>query len=315
MAWYLLNKAKKRKINIFLSSLLGALGLWVLFSLSKPVTYNSQISIELIDIPQELSSPLRPSNTFTIQVKSTGWSYLFAKWGKNKPLISLGVANRIKGGNFILSDHLKDISKQLGKNMEVLAISPKSINLKRSKIVTKTVPLRLRHQLSFDQFYGQSGPIKLQPKFVNISGKAEDLQNIEEVFTEVLQLTQLNTDAKQWLGIEETNQEKISLSPQKVFVSLPVSRFTEKELRLPIMVHNNTKNRTLVLLPNQVKLTLSVALNHYEHTRAANFEAYIDLAGKDLKEIRTLPIKLKKVPNFVRIIRFEPQSVDLMMYQ
>lgn len=294
---------------------MGALGLWLLFSLSKPVTYSSQIRIELMKVPLQFSAPISNQHTYTIQVKSNGWSYLVAKLKNNTPTIKLEVNEQPVGGTLVLSTRLGDISKQLGKDRTVTAIQPKSINLKRSKIVSKVVPVLLRHQLTYERFYGQSGPVQLQPNHVTLSGKAEDIESIQAVYTEILQMKQLNTDVKQWMNIETPQQGTSILSPQRVLVTFPISRFTEKQVTLPIMVHNNTKGRTLVVLPNQVTLTFSVALNQYENIRAANFEAYIDVEGKDSKELNTLPIKFKKAPNFVRIIRTEPHTVDLITYK
>jgi YbbR domain-containing protein len=308
MPWYQLSKVRKRKLQIFLSSLLVALALWVFFSLSKPYAYNTSIAIRF---SHSLSSKNFRTDTVSVHIEGTGWDYLFHKL-KPTPALTLKISSI--QSDIQLNNQLDSLNKQLGKNLRILSIFPAKISFKTNDFETKEVPVVLRYKLAFERFYGLSADIKLQPRTVKISGSAEKLSKIKAVYSNLLELRNVNTPIAQWVKFEDIDSD-VSMYPQQILVSVPISRFTEKELILPVRIKNNSKHPNLALIPAKVHIRVLVALANYSKIRSTDFEVYIDLENWNPEKNTALPIKFGKIPNFVSIIRTEPQTVDLLIYR
>jgi YbbR domain-containing protein len=307
MPWYQLSKVRKRKLQIFLSSLLVALALWVFFSLSKPYAYNTSIAIRF---SHSLSSKNFRTDTFSVKVKGTGWDYLFHKL-KPTPALTLKISSI--QSDIQLNNQLDSLNKQLGKNLRILSIFPAKISFKTTDFETKEVPVVLRYKLAFERFYGLSADIKLQPRTVKISGSAAKLSQIKAVYTNLIEQKDVNTPIVQWVSLAHIDAD-LTMYPQQILATIPVSKFTEKDLSIPVRIKNNNKDLNVAIFPAKVHTQVLVALSNYNKISSADIEVYIDLENWDPEKSSTLPIKFGKMPNFVRLIRTEPETVDLLIY-
>jgi YbbR domain-containing protein len=213
-----------------------------------------------------------------------------------------------------LDSQLDSLNKQIGKSLRILSIWPNKIVFATKNVGTKVVPVILCYKLSFEHFYGLYDTITLNPSSVSISGSAEKLRKIKAIYTEVLKQKEVNTPIKQWVNLENKYAD-IEMYPKQVLVGIPVSSFTEKEFTIPIRIKNNTEHLKLTLLPAKVQAHVLVALPNYEKIITKDLEAYIDLTNWNPQKRGTLPIKFGKIPHLVRIIRIEPQTVDLLVYK
>ncbi len=285
-----------------------ALCLWVFFSLSKPYAYQSSIAVRF---SHSLSTKSLRIDTFSVKVLGTGWDYLFHAL---KPTPTLTVKLSTIQADIELDSQLDSFNKQLGKNLRILSIWPSKISFRTKNIETKVVPVLFRSKLAFERFYGLYDTITLRPITVTLSGSAEKLREIKAIYTEVLEQKKVNTSIKQWVKLENT-YEKIDMYPKQVLVTIPVSSFTEKDLTLPVSIKNNSKHPNVALIPAKVHAQVLVALVNYNKVSTADFEVYIDLENWNPEKNTALPIKFGKILNFVRIIRTEPQTVDLLIYR
>jgi len=285
-----------------------ALCLWVFFSLSKPYAYHTSIAVRF---SHSLSTKSFRTDTFSVKVLGTGWDYLFHTL---KPTPTLTVKLSTISADIELNTQLDSLNKQLGKRLRILSIWPAKISFRTKNIQTKVIPVLFRSKLAFEHFYGLYDTITLRPSTVTLSGSAEKLREIKAIYTEVFEQKEVNTSIKQWVKLENTHEE-IDMYPKQVLVSIPVSSFTEKVITLPIRIKNNKEHLKLTLLPAQVQAHVLVALPNYKKINAIDFEVSIDILNWNPQKRGTLPINFGKIPNFVRIIRSEPQTVDLLIYR
>lgn len=285
-----------------------ALCLWVFISLSKPYAYQSSIAVRF---SHSLSTKSFRTDTFRVKVLGTGWDYLFHAL---KPTPALTVKLSTIQADIELDTLLDSFNKQLGKNLRILSILPSKISFRTKNIETKVVPVLFRSKIAFERFYGFSASIKLQPNTVTLSGPAAKLSKIKAVYTNLLEQRNVNTPIAQWVRLEDIDSD-VSLYPKQVLATIPISRFTEKDLNLPVRIKNNSKHPNVALIPAKVHTQVLVALTNYSKISTADFEVYIDLENWNPEKNTALPIKFGKIPNFVRIIRTEPQTVDLLIYR
>ena len=176
------------------------------------------------------------------------------------------------------------------------------------------IPIVLRYKLAFESFYGLSADIKLQPSTVTLSGSAAKLSQIKAVYTNLLEQKDVNSPIEKWVSLADIDAD-LTIYPQQVLATIPVSKFTEKDLSIPVRIKNNNKDLNVAIFPAKVHTQVLVALANYNKISSADVEVYIDLKNWDPEKSSTLPIKFGKMPNFVRLIRTEPQTVDLLIYR
>ncbi len=179
--------------------------------------------------------------------------------------------------------------------------------------VTKKVPVRLLYQLAFRKNYGVSGPIVVTPDSVIVTGAATDVAGITFWITDTLRLQNLASSINMKLGFLSSPKNNIDIFPQKVKVEVPVDRFTEKVVDVPLKVINN-RGADVKLLPERVKLTLLTALRNFSKVERDSITAVVNLDGWFNHRYSQLPVHLTTFPAHSKLVKIEPQTVDFLIY-
>ncbi|MFM6975770.1 MAG: hypothetical protein ACKOW2_02840 [Sphingobacteriaceae bacterium] len=314
MARLKLNKAEQRKLVIFFTSLAMATILWLAYALSNRYIYPVKLIIEWTGTAHARKFIPLQSTTLDAKMEGTGWQLLFSKVANENQRVKISLQSIHPSGYLELKPLISRLSKQLSANQKIIAIHPDTLFFNESALVTKRVPVKLLYQLGFEPYHGLSGHIKLNPAYVSVSGSAKAISELHVVETQILKKSDLNTDFTQSVLIKDYSAQKIQIYPEQIQVSAPVNIFSEKVLELPIQIRNNHEKLKLKLLPEKVKVTILVALNNYKYTKAEDFNAYVDIANEQLKNLNQLPIKFSRLPNFIKLIKTEPQTVDFIIY-
>lgn len=314
MASYKLNKAQKRKFGFFLGSLGLAILFWLIYSLSNRYVYPAVLYVKWTNVPLELKTDYTSYDTLEAQIEGSGWHLLFKQFDTETRQLNISL-NTLNGKNYlVLKPLLKKLSEQLPEGQKLLAIKPDSVFFDRNKLISKRVPVKLKYQLKFEQFYGLSNAIRLEPAFVKLKGTAASLQNIAFVQTEILKQQNINSSFESMIAIHQPENATYRSVPEFIKVTIPVGQYTEKVLELDLLVKNKPALQKLSLYPAQVKLTISTALDNYPSIGPDDFEAFVDLNNWQEKNQQRLPIKFGRIPNFIKIVKIEPQTVDFIIY-
>jgi YbbR domain-containing protein len=159
------------------------------------------------------------------------------------------------------------------------------------------------------QFY-QNGEITTQPDSIQLTGPASMLDTIQSLNTEKLEIKNIDSDIERTAKI--LHPENTNINEEKVFVQIPVERFTEKEITVPVQVKNKPQDLNIKLFPAQVKISFLVGLNKYENITAADFNVYVDYNEADY-DTEMLEIKIESKPSFIQMLRISPQAVEFLI--
>lgn len=314
MPWPKFSKGERRRITIFLSSLAAAVFLWLFYSLSNKYTYPLTFSVQWTDIPQKQKLRALQADSVYAKVEGSGWQLIFGKIRTEPQKLKISLKNLQKNSFIELKSQLFKLNQQLASNQKIINLKPDTLYFGASDLISKTVPVKLLHQIQFEKAYGMAGPIVLSPAFVTLSGKAADLNQIQFIETEILRNNNVNTNFQEWLNLKNNLGKQIEVYPQQILVKVPVSSYTEKVLNLDIQVRNNQQQQRLKIIPGQVKITFSTALSNYPLIKPEDFEAFVDLELWQTKKISQLPIRFGRLPKFIKIIKIEPQNIDFIIY-
>ena len=96
-------------------------------------------------------------------------------------------------------------------------------------------------------------------------------------------------------------------------VNIPVERFTEKELKIPVEVRNKPKDVNIKLFPSEVKISFLVGLSEFESITSANFSAYVDYDTIINSHSEELDVKIDTKPSYIQMLRISPATVEYLI--
>lgn len=307
------NKIQKRRITVFFVSFCMACGLWFLYALSKPMEYASKLYIQWIDIPDDLKENIAETDTVAVQMKGNGWNLVLNDLDKQQHQVKVSLTKLNSKNYLVLNSIIGDLNQQLNPKAQIVSFKPDTLYFERAPQIAKRVPVKLKYQFRFERYYGLAGPIQVDPAFVTIRGAAKTVDQIKYVETEVVKKNGLNSDFSENVSISLKNNRAYKIDSEWVKIEVKVAKYTEKVLEIEPEIRNLAGVKVNIF-PSRVKVTISTALNNYASIQANQIRAYIDLDEAMLKKFNRLPIKFEPLPNFIRMVKVEPQSVDFIIY-
>ena len=95
-------------------------------------------------------------------------------------------------------------------------------------------------------------------------------------------------------------------------LNIPVEKFTEKELEIPVQIKNKPENVNIKFFPSEVKITFMVGLSEFEDINAADFSAVVDYNTVLLKK-ENPEVEIEKKPSNIEILRISPDRVEYLI--
>jgi ABC-type uncharacterized transport system substrate-binding protein len=306
-----------RRIFVFAVCLLIATGLWFLNALSKDYSATVNYPVRFVNPPDELFLTSNPPSRLELKVEAHGFSLLRHKLSLSVSPVVLdltsiweeqGTAQNILT---IQTQHLIGrISDQVSSEITINDISPQVLTFIFDSMAVKNVPVNVNIKTEFKPQFYQNGEITTQPDSIQLTGPASMLDTIQSLNTEKLEIKNIDSDIERTAKI--LHPENTNINEEKVFVQIPVERFTEKEITVPVQVKNKPQDLNIKLFPAQVKISFLVGLNKYENITAADFNVYVDYNEADY-DTEMLEIKIESKPSFIQMLRISPQAVEFLI--
>lgn len=307
-----LNRIERRRISVFLSCLLLAVFAWLFFALSNNYEYKVNSKINFTNPPLNKAYHPLQDDTITLKIQGTGWQLLFSRFKLSSKIVDVSLKG-LNTGNFVtVSSQLRDINLQFESNQKVVSVFPDTLFFDFTKRITKRVPVKLLYKLSFQKAFGISGPIRLDPETVIITGAAEDLEKINSWKTDSLSMNEINSSINTRVSFQKGVKNNVDVFPKFVKVIVPVDEFTEKILEIPIEVINNP-GRDVKIVPEKVKVTMLTALSNYPKIDRESLQVSVDLDKWMKNKYRQLPLQITQFPAYCKLVKTEPQIVDFFV--
>lgn len=307
-----LNRIERRRLTVFVSCLIVAFSTWMMIALSGNYVYTVESKINYIDPPENRAYHPLQDDSVSLRIEGSGWQLLFSRLRLQPTAINVSLKSLNTRSFVVFSSQLADINKQFNTSQKVISVTPDTLFFDFSKRAVKKIPIRLMHNLTFEKNYGISGPIKMTPNHVIVNGATEDLRKIEAWPTTMLTRTDVNAPVTARVGFMDSKVNNIDVFPLSVKVEIPVEMFTEKIVEVPVKVLN-AKGRDVQVLPERVTLTVLTPLSRYPAVKADSFAVAIDLTERPEKGYSQLPAKIRRLPQFTKLVKVDPQVVDFFI--
>lgn len=308
-----------RRVVIFFFFLLLSILFWFLTALNKEYVTTISYPVRYIRFPENKILVNDVPDKLELTVNASGFVLLsYQLRSRLTPIIfdvnsfSPNTFRNDPSSVYILSSYAKEgISRQLSSEIKILDIRPDSLIFRFAERVKKLVPVNLRLSFSFEKQFMQVGPYTLEPDSVTISGPEVIVDSIDEVETEELVRSGINKSFD--LEIKIRPIKKIDLDPVEIWLQVPVEKFTEASLKIPIEVVNIPDSLVLRTFPGEVNITCQVGLSAYETLNEHLFRAVVDYADAGTMLGSKLQVNLVRVPDYIQSLNYSPKSVEYIL--
>jgi len=308
-----------KQMLLYLAFLLLSSLMWFFNKLGDETNDTLLYPVSFINMPvQKVVVNGLPDN-FDLTVQGRGWDILRYKMGKSpEPIvINLSRLNHILSKESTIDFSLatsalsEEIKSQLPANITLNAIQPDTIHFVLSNYSEKRVPVKPSLDLTFEHQCMIDNKITISPAEIIVNGPDIILDTLTAVYTKKLSARKVNGSIHKSLEIEQI--DGIALRTNKVDVEVPVSKYTEESLTIPITITNETENVRLKIMPANVEIKFWVPMEDYSHINKTDFKVEINAENAEKQIGMQLPLTLSAQPSSVRNVRIEPEIVNFVM--
>jgi hypothetical protein len=309
-----------KKLLIFSFFLLLSVIFWFITALSKNYTTVISYPVRYIKMPEDKVLVSDMPDKLLLTVNTQGYTILRYKLlSRFSPIIFDVNSFRLSsmpGSDpntvYILTSYAESrIQSQLSPDIELLDISPDSLIFRFSREINTLVPVRSDYEITFDKQFMQSGPLELDPDSILVSGPGALIDTLTVVRTEQRILKNVNKSVDFTAPVIELS--RLEYSHDRVKIWIPVEKFTEASLSIPVTCRNLPDSLNIKLFPREIRLTCRVGLSRYDNVSTQSFTATVDYLEIEKNLGSKLQVQLDHIPEYVQSVNFHPKSVEYII--
>ena len=308
-----------KQMLLYAAFLLLSSLMWFFNKLGEETNSTLLYPVTFINMPvQKVVVNGLPDN-FDLTVHGRGWDILRYKMGKSpEPIvINLSRLNHILSKESTIDFSLatnaltEEIKSQLPANINLTLIQPDTIRFVLSNYSEKRVVVKPVLDLTFEHQCLIDNKIDVSPAEITVNGPDIILDTLTAVYTKTISTRKANQTLHK--TVEILPIEGIALRTHKVDVTIPISKYTEESLTIPITAINEPDSLRLKLMPSTVNIKFWVSMKNYAHINKADFKAIVDAKEADTQIGMQLPVTISAMPMSVRNITIEPEIVNFVL--
>ncbi|MBE7179160.1 MAG: YbbR-like domain-containing protein [Mucilaginibacter polytrichastri] len=308
-----LTTTERRRLTVFFLCLVTAMLAWLFLTLSNRYTFPVEAQVSFTNLPENKAFHPLQSDTVDVTMEGTGWQMLFARATLTSRVISVDVKSLEKRNFVVISPQLRRINQSQESTEQIVSVSPDTLYFDFSSRSVKKIPVDLEQKITYDKQFFASGDIEVRPKYVTVSGPAENIAKISSWKTDSMIVDKVNSNINMRLSLLPLKEGNMNIYPKTVQVYVPVDEFTEKVVEVPVRLINNKSYYNVRLYPDKVKVKFTVALNKFTDADRSLFEATADLDNWKQNGMHQLPVKLSQKKLFGKVLSVEPAQLDFVI--
>jgi len=320
------NDKKKFKINTSISVFISCVGIsflfWVLIVLSKEYTTYITVKASYENLPEDKMLTYKLPNELRLEVNAAGFVILSNSVFKPlyKVLIDATPPKKIgkynNGDEFVLElqSQTNQIAEQLGNSLKIKSIFPNTINFYLAAKSQKVVPVKYRISYNFLSQFSFADSIRTSPNKVLLKGPQQILDRINYIETDSLVLNNIKQNVVRVVNFKMTDDLiQLNLKSTKAVVVIPVDKFTETEIEVPISINTGVSNYNIKPFPSNTKVKFLVTLSKYKKVKAQNFKVVALTQNVDLLHSNKLQLQLQSYPPYIKNPTLNPSEVEFIL--
>lgn len=320
-ARYVPGMEMSRKTGIFLICLALSAFIWLLTVLSDTVIISKPLRIRVLPPEGGYSVGNGHFLETEAQVKTKGFKVLTEQLSGTpevelRPDPTLFGKAALKRGYITLrlSQYAGQINSGLGDDFEVVGFQPDSVRIDLRSMKIRRVPVVFSGSVSYIRQHDSFGDIRFTPDSVEISGSDEDLANVHAIYTENINLKNLETEDIRMVNLDYSPYNgRISGYTDEVEMTIPVAEFTEKKLSVPIEIRNLPDTLSVFLYPSRAEVRVNVALDEYKRIDEASVTVFTNYSEMFGGRSQTVPLHAERNRSRMRIVHVSPPQTEYLL--
>lgn len=312
------------RISVFISCVFVSILFWLMIVFSKDYTTKIKLKAEYLNIPNDKVVSYKLPDSLDLEINGVGFS-LFSLSFKDFPqqiIVDLGQLKKNKR-NFEAEEYTINLSQQLGQvsdqftnfGIKVTKIFPEQVSFYFDAKAEKIIKVIPNFKYSFAPNFSINGAMSYLPKKMLIKGPKLALSRIDSLTTTAIEINDLNKD---FLGFYDLLLPKelsgIEMPAKKIAIVVPVEKYTETEMEIPIQVMMVPKGFSIKTFPEKIKVIYSVGLSKYKSIKPSDFKVTANGNNVDsLSNVSMLKVKLEEFPLEVKNCRLQTEKVEFII--
>ncbi|MEE4285185.1 MAG: CdaR family protein [Mariniphaga sp.] len=306
-----------KRIVVFSVCLLIAASLWFLNAMGKDYTTSLTYSVKYVNPPENLFLANTPPSKLELNVQAHGFTLLRHKLAFSfSPIVMdlSAISQSLESNNKeyrVTSEFLiNKIGAQVSKEITISGVSPQTLLLVFDSLNTKKVPVIPQVELNFKPQFFLMGLVLPRPDSIEITGPAAVLDTIDVLQTDKITFEGLDKSMERTVPV--THPENIRISPEKIAIIVPVEKFTEKKISLPVQVIHLPEDVQLKLFPPNITVAVMVGLSKYEEVSSVDFTATVDF-NQALSGENNLEVSVETNKDYIQLMKVVPSSIEYLI--
>ncbi|MBE0570594.1 MAG: hypothetical protein IH618_03545 [Ignavibacteriaceae bacterium] len=262
----------RKKLNIFIASVIFAVILWGSISLSDIFYTNVDVKLTLTNFPQGYTTGSPLPEKIQLRVKGQGWRLVSINVGPETEFrVSVGSDSGIH--NLNLYNYLES-NRWLLSDVEIINILPDSIRFFVERIISKKLPVISGLELEYKPGYGLASDIIFKPDSVVVTGPISLLRKMNQIKTVDKSLSPLDSRTEIEVNLQRMNG--FVYNANLIEVILDIQRIVDKQFdNIEVNVLDIPPRKEVVLLPNKIGFNVRGGIDILGKLEPDQFRAFI----------------------------------------
>ncbi|HNW99051.1 MAG TPA: hypothetical protein PKK00_11635 [Bacteroidales bacterium] len=307
---------KRKNFYVFLFCFIVSSFIWIFVKLSEEYSLGNTYSITFTNVPKG-KILINADTLINVKLKSKGFGLLTKGFNEKPQQLNIDVLKcyrKIKNSKnnfFILSNDIQSlVSEQINSSKGIISISPDTLFLQFADEYYKKVPVKLNLKLNFVKQFSISDSMIIYPDSVMVYGTRQMIDSIKYAETVSRVLDDVNSNQGLILKFPSYNENKFIVKPAAVSVFVPVDKYTESKIEVPVVITGDERIIKVKTFPEKVTITYMVPLSKYKMVNASLFNVTADISKAKPFSIKKLKVEITKKPSFVSIKKIEPEKIE-----
>ena len=285
---------------------------WILTKLSED--YNSKLTLEIdiINAPDDYIVKKQNINSILVFIKATGFELFYNKLFQNKLIVDLE-EEKIVDDKIVIdyNENKFKLKETLNSNIDISSVFPDQIVIELEQVVNKFVPIVLENELKIKSGYGLRSPVDLSPDSIQVSGPLKEISKIS--YVSALIDADLNIENDYTTDYEIVRDKKISYEFSSGKAVIYVDRYSEKTIKIPILVRGIPDSLDLRLYPNEVDISFQSSIKRLKNISEKDFIVSVSFDSKTKKLSKDLDVSIDSFPSSLKNLKISHKKVEFLI--
>jgi len=280
--------------------------------LKFPVEYTNEPSDKLLT---------RANDNISVRLRAKGGDIFSLKFFSGRDPIKVNLRQaEIKKSRYFDKYYVNTnaITEVLSKSFDfphdIISIDPDTLFLEFEDIITKSLPVRPVIDINCKAQFQVYDSLVIIPDIINVSGPSSIIDTLEFIYSESKSFSDVDKNLETMIPLSfPVLDDKISYSENEVKLIIPIEKYTESSIDLPVFGSSNESGSSVKTFPETVQLTYQVAIKDYNLVKADMFHLSVIYDSEKDKTKSFLKVKVDKSPDFIKITRINPDRLEFLI--